>query len=264
MFRLARLFSLFLALVAGPLMAAPLTLASIQSYYLDFQAEVDLGSCQDRLVEALSDEMVHTTLDRGFADAVYVIRIKILDDSGMRKTLQWQSAVHTPDERVLFQDGDEESGWSLGAACEDAADDIAENLADEIRQARVNRAELPLPRPQHRPGQLTMPTTTPDAAIIPPAPAPETDSGEGLRVREIDTSAGQAEPAPAPLDIEYSNEPSKWRKAARLFSMKHGCMDKFITIQSLPSGAEVYTTHCENGARIMFVCTSLTSCEMDR
>lgn len=246
--------SLLLPGIAG-VQAANENLANARYYYLDFQTDLDLGNCRQQLIEDLKDELVHLTDRRERADAFYVVRVE-QKKLGMRDTVKWNAAVFARDETLLFEAGKEETGWSLQSACEDAADDIAEALGDRIRDARVNRGQTPSPTYLVEP-ELPSARVAPAAPIPPRSGAASPEAGGEYRMKE--RAIGEAAPVSAG---ETARVRGKWQGKASLFAQAHGCSQDFQGMQSLPSGAEIYTTFCDSTGRTMITCSAERDCEL--
>lgn len=251
----------FVLLMSLPVMAASQNLATIRTYFVDFQSDIEVGNCKEKLIEELEEGLIKTTSKQSYADALYVVLIEE-KSSGLRKKLVWKAAVYTRDSRVLFSDSAEEAGWNAESACIDAVADIADELADEVRKARVNRGRFPEPRytliPDEEPGFHDAPAPTVAPVPIKPRRRSVRNDDE-LREKVIDTEPPRSyTSAPG----ESTTEPSKWRKSAEHFARVNGCSEDFSTVQSLPSGAEVYTTTCGRAGKTIITCSSGTRCDL--
>lgn len=252
--------AVLLMLCLRPVLAGD-SLATIDTYYVDFQTEANVGDCRDHLMEDLEDELVKLTTRSEYADAVFVVRIAP-KKAGLRDSLHWDAAVFNIDKKMLVEFRDDETGWNLEAACIDAVADIAEALGDEIKDARVNRGRI---APRYKViEEAPTPVVTPGVTLIaPPTETQPLDDDGSYEMKE--RSIGEDAPVvqSKPQQPERRMVEGQLKGKATQFARMHGCSTEFTERQSLPSGAEIYTTSCGGAGRAMITCSAKTKCELD-
>ncbi len=261
------LLVLMLLLGSFATQAASQNLATIRSYYVDFQSEMELDECRKRLISELEDVLISTTEDRRRADAIFVVKIENVTSAPIRHKLKWTAAVYGFDKTVLFQETDKESGWSIESSCSDAADDIAEELGDKVKEARVNRGQTPEPRyaivPLVEPTAVEPSLPKPKVSLTPRSGVRTNPGQKNHTLREKEISSEPSLSSASQQPHRATTEPSKWRNSAARFAEVNGCSKSFSTVQSLPSGAEVYSTICGGAGAAIITCSSYKDCELD-
>ncbi|GEM_PF-2773392 len=229
------LFSI-LILAGQQVAASSLELANARSYFLDFAGAESIDGCEPRLRLALQQNLIRIIPAQEQADALYRVRIELGKSSGFRHSLSWVADAYSAEKQLLFAAEGKESGWTLQAACLDAADDIAEALRDEVASARVNRATLPLPKyPENH---------QPRAGLV-KEDEPAVDPSYQIKERAINQQA--------PPGFISSH---RWETHARSFARTRGCSSSLEHVQSLETGTESYTTVCGDSGEALITCAA--------
>jgi len=124
-----------IALGANSIVFAQTKLSEVGSLYVNYAADQEIEGCGARVVSSLTSEGLHAVPDEARADATLNVKVKT-DRGGLRPNLEWAAVLVARDGTRLFSESGSESGWSLPMACDDVASNLAEELADAMKEAR--------------------------------------------------------------------------------------------------------------------------------
>lgn len=130
-----------MALLCGAIFISTAALAAdplgkVRIVKIDYQANVEIEGCKAIFANALVDHGIGVTNSAAQANADLKIKLDV-HAGAMRTSLKWGAIVEDSNGNRLYSAFGEESSWTAKAACKDLADDVAEDLQDDIRSARV-------------------------------------------------------------------------------------------------------------------------------
>ena len=125
-----------LAIVAASATAGK-RLADVKSIHLDLSLPDNIAGCRGDFERAAAHEHI-VLLKREQADAVLKVDIKYRLKAP-RHYLDWTMSFTLGSGQQALAESGEESGWSALGACSDLAEDIMEDLRDELSRARLDQ-----------------------------------------------------------------------------------------------------------------------------
>lgn len=238
---------LLLLLPFGSAVAASLEMARLNTYAVEYRITEEVEGCKPQLMAALHKNLINITLDRSRADAIYHVKIELRNASGLRKQVFWSADLYSRDKKLLFSAEGEEGGWTMRKACQSAAEDIADALGDEVRDARVNRADMPMPKVKRPIRPKPVVTYTDDEVNW----TPRHEIGEREIAIQPEPILQQATGDSIPMG------PGKWRESAWDTARLRGCSGHFSRTQVFPNtDTEIYTTQCGSKGEAKITCTA--------
>lgn len=127
-----------LSLLLGSLLTAQAAdpLATVRIIHIKYQANAELKNCKAAIANAIAAQKLGVASVPVQADAILLVKLDVQGGS-LRSQIRWGAILEDHDGKRLYSTFGEESSWTADAACEDFAADLAEDLKDDIRNARL-------------------------------------------------------------------------------------------------------------------------------
>ena len=95
-----------------------------------------MDACKGYLANALSAQGLGISSNSAQSDAILEIKLDVTPGK-LRSSINWSAVLFDHHGMRLYSSYGEESGWTAQAACKDLADDLGEDIKDDIRNARI-------------------------------------------------------------------------------------------------------------------------------